>query len=81
VHCAAGISRSSSVVAAFLLSKKMFPGLNECLQFLKTKRPKIDPHPGFRQAILEYQKSEFTVVSRPELQMPPTTRLVKGQNL
>ncbi len=42
VHCAAGVSRSPSIVAAYLMKKK---GMNplEALEFLREKRPVVQP--------------------------------------
>ena len=38
VHCAAGISRSATIVAAFLI-KKYKMGSKEALQLIQSKRP------------------------------------------
>jgi protein-tyrosine phosphatase len=46
VHCAAGVSRSATVVAAWLMvSKKM--SHKEALSFLAARRKVICPNPGF----------------------------------
>ena len=43
---AAGISRSSSLVLAYMMFKEK-EGLNECLIKLKKSRPIVWPNPGF----------------------------------
>lgn len=46
VHCAAGISRSASFVIAYLMKKKKL-GMQEALEFVKSRRPGIFPNSGF----------------------------------
>ena len=47
VHCQMGISRSSSILCAFLIRKyKVSP--SEAIKFLRQKRSIVDPNPGFR---------------------------------
>ena len=50
VHCFAGISRSPSVVAAYLIKSRGM-GASEALDFIKARRPVIDPNDGFRAAL------------------------------
>jgi dual specificity phosphatase 12 len=46
VHCSAGVSRSSTVVAAFLInSTKM--NADDALSFIRSKRPRVKPNRGF----------------------------------
>jgi protein-tyrosine phosphatase len=47
VHCAAGISRSASIVIYILMRKYNCP-YSAAYQFLKRRRPIIDPNPGFQ---------------------------------
>lgn len=47
VHCAFGISRSASVVAAWLLSRRKFHTLEETMKILRCARPKASPNMGF----------------------------------
>lgn len=47
VHCAAGASRSVSVVAAHLKGKHSHLSVEEILQQMKAKRAEVDPHSGF----------------------------------
>jgi dual specificity phosphatase 12 len=50
VHCLMGISRSPTMVAAFLMKTQ---GLNaeKALEFIRARRPIIDPNQGFRKAL------------------------------
>lgn len=56
VHCAAGISRSSSIVAYFLLKNETAraratdtqpPTLDKIFEYLKERRPIVNPNRGF----------------------------------
>ena len=56
VHCAAGISRSSSIVAYFLLKNETArakatggepPTLGQIFEYLKRRRPVVNPNRGF----------------------------------
>jgi hypothetical protein len=48
VHCHAGVSRSASIVIAYLMSKFNLEFL-KAFEFLKEKRECIFPHPKFRE--------------------------------
>jgi predicted protein tyrosine phosphatase len=56
VHCGEGISRSVSVVAAFLVATYGWTPV-EALQYIKTKRRVADPNFGFVQQLGEYARS------------------------
>jgi len=53
VHCAQGVSRSVSVVAAFLISQYGWSPA-EAIQYIQTKRRIAEPNPGFVGQLLEY---------------------------
>ncbi|TCD70285.1 hypothetical protein EIP91_004186 [Steccherinum ochraceum] len=55
VHCVQGISRSSSVVAGYLVATGMSP--SEAVSFVKAKRSHADPNPGFVSQLGEYANS------------------------
>jgi len=55
VHCAAGISRSSTIVIAYLMKKKNW-SLDEAYKFVKKKRNVICPNSGFVKQLRSYQK-------------------------
>lgn len=46
VHCAAGISRSATIVISYLVQKQNMT-LQNALQLVREKRPCICPNPGF----------------------------------
>ena len=50
VHCAAGMSRSPTVVIAYLMWKKKLP-LNDAINFVKNKRPVISPNLNFMKQL------------------------------
>lgn len=56
VHCAMGISRSSSVILSYLISNKHNPMLmNDAYQLLKRKRRCINPNPAFLKQLCDYE--------------------------
>ena len=55
VHCHAGVSRSSTIIIAYIMkSKKM--KLNQVLDLIKTQREKVNPNNGFISQLNEYEK-------------------------
>lgn len=57
VHCFAGISRSATVVIAYLM-KKQNMGVKEARLFLKTKRGCISPNSTFMRDLVKYRDLE-----------------------
>lgn len=55
IHCNAGVSRSASVVIAYLM-KKQGMSYQEAFLYLKERRTSIYPNPGFAQQLKEYEK-------------------------
>lgn len=55
VHCAEGISRSVSVVAAYLMAQYGWAP-EEAITFIQTKRGIADPNLGFIQQLHEYAR-------------------------
>jgi len=56
VHCIMGISRSPTIVSAYLMwAKGLSP--NEALAFIAARRPIVDPNDGFRNALSAYGKN------------------------
>eukprot|EP01084_Bolivina_argentea_P008246 15441_1 len=55
VHCEYGISRSSSMVIAYLMYKNKWD-FKKTKTFVKSKRPQISPNDGFVKQLKQYQK-------------------------
>ena len=55
VHCRAGVSRSASVVAAFIMYRFGF-NLKRVLTLMKERRPSVDPNFGFIYKLKELEK-------------------------
>ena len=53
VHCYMGISRSSSFVIFYLMKEEKWD-YETCYNFVKKKRPCIDPNYGFERQLKEY---------------------------
>ena len=53
VHCRMGVSRSATIVVAFLMKKKNLE-FREALEFVRTNRARIDPNLGFEIQLLNY---------------------------
>ncbi|CAD8061285.1 unnamed protein product [Paramecium primaurelia] len=54
VHCAAGISRSATLVLAYLMKSYQYT-VEQALRYLKQKRPYVRPNPGFLLQLLDYE--------------------------
>lgn len=54
VHCNAGVSRSSSVVIGYLMTRESL-SFNEAYGQVKQARPSIRPNPGFYQQLQTYK--------------------------
>ncbi len=53
VHCAMGISRSSTIVLAYLIRDQRMP-LSQALAYVKSKRHSINPNKGFHDLLYQY---------------------------
>ncbi|KAG6850795.1 hypothetical protein H0H93_008833 [Arthromyces matolae] len=56
VHCAQGISRSATVVIAYLIASSGM-GMDEALDFTREKRSIVCPNIGFRKQLAAYAES------------------------
>jgi protein-tyrosine phosphatase len=54
VHCKCGISRSATIVGAFLISKKAFT-CQKAINLMKEKRNCVNPNDGFLKQLNEYE--------------------------
>lgn len=55
VHCAAGVSRSASTVIAYIMRKRG-QGLNETINFVRSRRAVIHPNPGFLKLLESFER-------------------------
>ena len=55
VHCNAGISRSATIVIAYLMQKRLFNGFDSAYEHVKSKRFKINPNRGFIKQLYEFE--------------------------
>ncbi|KIK63727.1 hypothetical protein GYMLUDRAFT_986523 [Collybiopsis luxurians FD-317 M1] len=58
VHCVMGISRSATVLAAFFMQSKELSS-SEALEFIRTRRPCIQPNYGFLKQLEAFAKCEY----------------------
>lgn len=58
VHCYAGVSRSATIVIAYLISLGM--SLEDALAYVIKKRLRVQPNTGFFQQLKRYSGSEMT---------------------
>lgn len=58
VHCVAGISRSATIVTAFLMHHLKI-SCDDAMDMLRNARPAIYPNPGFLVQLREYEKELF----------------------
>ncbi|KAM4614324.1 dual specificity protein phosphatase 22-A-like isoform 1-T1 [Discoglossus pictus] len=59
VHCLAGVSRSATILVAYLMTVTNF-GWEDCLSAVKAVRSYADPNFGFQQQLQEYQMTLLT---------------------
>jgi hypothetical protein len=53
VHCMAGVSRSATIVAAYLIDRHRV-GVKQALRLLTAARPQADPNLGFRAQLAQW---------------------------
>jgi len=75
VHCSAAISRSPTIVAAYLMKRRGMT-LRESLERLVSARHAVSPNPGFLRQLSEIEKEVFggTTTFNPE-EVTSKTRL------
>jgi hypothetical protein len=56
VHCRNGVSRSSLVLAAYLMRREGW-SRDQALEYLRSRRPGVRPNPAFLQLLLEWERS------------------------
>ncbi|KAK3549077.1 hypothetical protein QTP70_031201 [Hemibagrus guttatus] len=61
VHCLAGVSRSTTMVVAYLMSVTTY-GWEECLSAVKAVRSFVGPNCGFQQQLQQFQRTQVSEV-------------------
>ncbi len=56
VHCMNGVSRSATVMAAYLMQREHWTR-DHALEFLRERRPGVRPNPAFLTLLLEWETS------------------------
>lgn len=56
IHCAAGVSRSASLVIAYVMQEKQW-GMAQALSWVREKRPVISPNPSFMRQLGEWEET------------------------
>ncbi|CAF0898018.1 unnamed protein product [Adineta steineri] len=77
VHCAAGISRSATIVLAYLM-KYHHNTLKDAYTFLHDKRPQISPNKGFLLQLIRYENE--LIQSREIKPTDTTASIIKEEN-
>lgn len=54
IHCVCGISRSATIVAAWMMSRNGYT-VDEAIHLLKEKRECVDPNPAFREQLEQFK--------------------------
>ena len=55
VHCQAGVSRSATIVIAYMMRKYQY-GMDDALKRVKGRRPYVDPNKGFMKQLRSFEK-------------------------
>ncbi|ROW01008.1 hypothetical protein VSDG_02748 [Cytospora chrysosperma] len=69
IHCTQGISRSATIVAAYLMWRKR-ESAARILTFIKNKRPNINPNEGFLDQLLVWQEVGYDVWDNKQFRVP-----------
>jgi protein-tyrosine phosphatase len=58
VHCAAGISRSATLVLAYLITENNMK-FDDALKYVRKSRPEVEPNSGFEYRLYQLEDSIF----------------------
>eukprot|EP01022_Parablepharisma_sp_SALTPOND_P001426 TRINITY_DN106356_c0_g1_i1.p1 TRINITY_DN106356_c0_g1~~TRINITY_DN106356_c0_g1_i1.p1 ORF type:complete len:425 (-),score=18.78 TRINITY_DN106356_c0_g1_i1:880-2154(-) len=72
LRCAAGVSRSASVVAAYLMKVKQLTR-DEAIEYIKRSRPMVSPNPAFLKQLKHFE-SELELSQPPHIYIPQPNR-------
>jgi protein-tyrosine phosphatase len=56
VHCFAGVSRSATIVIAYLM-QELGKGMLEAMKFVKRRRPVVSPNFGFQRQLMDFESA------------------------
>lgn len=73
VHCSAGISRSPTLVAAYLMKRRQM-SLKDALRQILAARPQVSPNPGFVRQLKELEMQLFGRATVEVEEMPRTEK-------
>lgn len=76
VHCYAGVSRSSTLIVSYLMKKNKWT-LNRALEFVKTKRPGVQPNHGFMVQLKTFEGKNFGILPGIESPSRPSSNRKK----
>ena len=65
VHCAAGISRSSTIVLAYLVARRGYT-LREAFEHVHARRPVVWPNDGFMEALIQLERRSIALEQEQE---------------
>jgi protein tyrosine/serine phosphatase len=71
VHCAAGVSRSATVVIAYLMFREKMC-LRMAFDYVKKCRPVVEPNDGFMKQLIELEDLLFGIETLPFLEVMQT---------
>ena len=60
VHCMAGMSRSATIVIAYIMNKYRKP-FREALELVQRKRSIVEPNSGFKRQLRLYEEMKFSL--------------------
>jgi len=55
IHCHAGVSRSTSIVLAYLIESRLFPNLRQAISHVVNHRPIVCPNNSFQMQLSQYE--------------------------
>lgn len=60
VHCRLGVSRSSTIIIAYLMQKYKLT-YEQAFRYVRSKRPFINPNPSFVNQLKKYERNQYYV--------------------